>query len=965
MTKNLLWLSCATAALVLSAGAAQAATADASASATDSSQTAASVSELVVVAEHRETALQKIPVAVSVFTGAQRDLIGINTVQDVTNFAPGFTYDPGTVHAYIRGVGRQSVNVTDDQRVSTYEDEFVVYSPYGLDKSSLFLSQDQIERGPQNVGGRGAAAGSIDMISVRPTDHPYAELRLNVGNFGTYNVEGAVSGPVSDTLDLRLAFYDHNQDQGYYQNVVTPTDTEGNDIHEWYVEGQADWKPNDKFEFWSRVFDSGWNNRGDAGSRDGYANGSWDETSLTDLNAYVGGGLFVNPNYGYSAPNGNPTANAAAHTDIVPTSVTLYNPNFLNNPSMNGAGLFASPIERTVRLADYMGFNYNATYQFDDNIEFKYTGGIQNYNYRLNYNGTDSDVESFTLPGSTGNAALIGGVDFVRFPGCSSCSYPSGGALPAATLLPGPSPLVINPAIQAQYIEDDWWTAHDFSFQSTGKGPFQWIAGFFTYFQHYNQPYTVADTNQPQLSNPVYVPPSALISLSACGILGGFCGFSAPVAAPANPTDQFLALDYKFNVNNESLYSQFSYAFNDQFKFTGNLRYSYDDKWGTETARYVAFNNTIIDGFSPYYGEATPSVDATPGLVCLSGNPAACNSSTTLGKGVASMGVILPNGDAMRNLAGTSSAFTGGAGLEWTPTNDIFVYARYGRGYESMSFNAGQILANPEVSPEFLNSYEVGYKQTFGRNLSIDLAAFYYNYEGMQVPISINNGGVTQSQFVNVPNAVSEGVEFESTWSPVKDLVFVLSYSYDYTAVQTKCTGTVTGGVLTPATGSLCLLDTNDPAAIEAGANPFPGQTTASRDQGVNGNPLPDAPLNKVALSGSYSWHWDPGSLTVEGSYAYRSGQDGTLFDRYYDNAPGWSDVDARVTWKGPQDKYEVIGYVKNIFNSAQYDIANGGAGLAGNATSVSLPATGLNEVNIFTLAPPRTYGLEVRYKFF
>jgi iron complex outermembrane receptor protein len=207
---------------------------------------------------------------------------------------------------------------------------------------------------------------------------------------------------------------------------------------------------------------------------------------------------------------------------------------------------------------------------------------------------------------------------------------------------------------------------------------------------------------------------------------------------------------------------------------------------------------------------------------------------------------------------------------------------------------------------------------------------------------------------------VSEGVEFEGFWSPVKDLVFSLSYSYDHTAVLTKCTGTVTSGVLTPAAGSLCLLDTNDPGAVEPGANPFPGQTTASKDQGVNGDPLPDAPLNKVAFSGSYTWHWTPGSLTIEGSYAYRSAQDGALFNRFYDNAPGWSDVDARVTWKGPNDKYEVIGYVKNIFNTQQYDVAAAGAGLAGSATGL-----GLNEVNIFELAPPRTYGLEVRYKFF
>ena len=77
MTKNMLWLSCATSALVLGAvGAAQAATATAEASA--AAEAGGTVSELVVVAEHRETALQKIPVAISVFTGAQREIAGIN-----------------------------------------------------------------------------------------------------------------------------------------------------------------------------------------------------------------------------------------------------------------------------------------------------------------------------------------------------------------------------------------------------------------------------------------------------------------------------------------------------------------------------------------------------------------------------------------------------------------------------------------------------------------------------------------------------------------------------------------------------------------------------------------------------------------------------------------------------------------------------------------------------------------------
>ena len=955
MTKNLLLLTCAAGALGLSAGVSQAATA--AAAATDQNST--NVTEIVVIAEKHEQSLQKVPVAVSVFTGAQRDVIGINTVADVTNFAPGFTYDPANVHAYIRGVGRQSVNVTDDQRVANYEDEFYVYSPYGLDKSSLFLSQEQIERGPQNVGGRNAAAGSIDMISVRPTDEPYAELRATIGSFGTHTIEGAISGQVAPGLDLRIAGFDKNQDQGYYTNLIGPQ--EGNVIHEWYVEGQADWKPNDKFELWTRVFSEAWNGRGDAGSRVGYYNGSWDETALTDGNAYVGGGLFINPNFGYAAPNGNPSANAAltAHNnanlatpagaaflasnplgpfgaglypgnDPVPTSVTLIRPGILNNPSQLNPNTYAAEFPRTVKLNNYDNFNYIATYHAS-NFDIKYTGGFQGYNYYLNDPGDgpgeNSDVASFTLPS-----------------------------------LPGVTPLTIHPQIQANYVEDDFWTAHDLTFQSTTDSPFQWTAGAFYFFQQYTQPYTVTDTNQPQLSNPT---PAAAGVNCGTGGLGG---------CAANPEDYILYLDYNFTVESEGGYASGSYKFNDQWKVEGNVRYSADDKFGSETSRYVDFSSSILEtpiaaaGGLPLYsvlGANTPSVDVTAALTCPTGTPATAahplNCFTgPLALGVKSAGVTLPNGFVQRQLGINSDAVTGGAEIEFTPTPDIFTYAKYGRGYEAPSFNAGQNIAEPMVHSEYLNSYEIGYKESFGKNLLIDIAGYYYDYEGLQVPLSINNGGVTQALFVNVPKSVSEGIEIEGYWTPVRDLSVTLSYSYDHTAIQTGCSGTITGGALNAAPNSLCVEDTNDPGAILSGATPFPGQTTAVRLQSVKGNPLPDAPANKFALAVAYTWHFDPGDFILSGDYAFRDTQSGDLFDRFYSQAPSWSDLSFRGTWKGPHDKYEITGFVKNATNSLQYTVAAAGAGLAGSATSV-----GLNEVNAFELNPPRTYGVELRYKFF
>ena len=916
MTKRVLLLSGALSAFVFCSGAAYAATDQATGA--NASDAASGVTEIVVVAQKREQSLQKVPVAVSVFTGAQRDKIGINSVQEVTNFAPGFAYDPGNTHAYIRGVGRQSISLTDDARVATYEDGFYVVSPYQLDKSSLFLSQEQIERGPQNVGGRNADAGSIDMISVRPTDQPYGEVRATVGNFGHYDIEGAVSGQVAPGLDMRLAAYDNQQTEGYYKNL-TGGPSEGGQIDEWYVEGQLDWKPNDNAEFWLRAFASGWDNRGDAGARTGFVSGHFDETNLTDANTYPGAGLFVNPNYGFAASpagGGNAAANAAAMAagaDLIPTSVTFANPSIRDNPSMTNPNTFAAIEPRTVKLSDYDDVNYVFTYKFPS-FELKYVGGYQGYDYTLNYSEPDTNVTSFTMP----------------------------------VAIPGVTPLTINPLVNLNYVQNDWWTSHEINLQSTDDSRLQWLGGVYFYTEHYTNPILATAPNQPQLAHPV----SSITTF-------------APVAA--NPNNTLFFQNYDLYDQSIAVYGQASYKLTDDIKISGDLRFSDDRKAGTESDRDVAFNNQIIDGFSPFLGVNTPSLDATASLTCPTGtpntpaHPTACTTGP-LAKGVTSIGVVGANGIETRGIGDSSSAWTGGAGIEWTPNRDTFVYARYSRGYEDLSFNAGFVSAAPEVAPEFINAYEIGYKQAIGRTFTIDTAAFYYDYQNLQLPISVANGGVIQNEFINAPKAKSEGVELEGEWAPVHNLLLTATWSYDYTALDTGCSLTAAG---VPTANSLCVVDTNDPNAVAVGAKPVAGQAPGIRFQSVRGNPLPNAPQNKVAVNAAYTWDFEPGDLTLSASYVWRDVQDGTIFNRAYDNAPSWNDVDLRALWRGKNDRYEVIGFVKNVFNTLQYEAADSGAGLLGTNATTTNAAAGLAEVNVYNLAPPRTYGVEVRYKFF
>ena len=790
------------------------------------------------------------------------------------------------------------------------------------------------------------------MISVRPTVDPYAEIRANIGNFQTYNLEAAASGEILPGLQARIAGYDHQQDQGYYKNVDGGP-SEGNDIHEWYLEGQLQTKLGDHADIWYRGFVSGWLNRGDAGARTGVQTGSWDETNLTDGNEYPGGALFVNPNYGYAALPGaaRNAALASASPLFTPTSVSLINPNILNNPSTRQNREFADALPRNVTLKNYFGDQITFNYHFPT-FDVKYIGGYQQYDYNLNYSEPDTAVSSYTLPGSTVPCGAV----VAAFAGTPLANFncPTAFALAGAGTLPAASQLVINPLTDLHYQENDRWTSHEINFQSTNDSAFQWQFGGFYYFQHYSNPISSSAPDQPQLAHPYLVPPLSS-PLAPAGVL-----------AAANPDNTIFFNGYKLSVESEGAYAQASYKINDDLKITGNIRYSTDDKRGHRIRPRRRLQRRH------HRRLLAPARRIDPRARCHQvqwlarpASSASCNSGA-LAKGVKSIATLVTTGryagDYSRLLDGSSDAVTGGAGIEYTPNRDTFIYARYSRGYQALTFNAGQIGPEPEVGPETIDAFEVGYKQNIGRKISFDADVFYYNYSDLQVPLAVPVGGVIATEFLNIPSSISTGFEFEGSWTPINHLLLTASYSFDYSELQTGCS--FTG--LTPNAGSnsICVEDTNDPAAVAKGAKPV-GANGGVTLQSVKGNPLPEAPRNKIAINATYTIPFRPGDLSLSASYIWRDTEDGTVFDRKYDNAPSYSQVDFRALWKSTGDKYEIIGYVKNVFDTIGYQAADGGVGLFGTASSVNTAAGGLNETNIYNQTPPRTYGVELRYKFF
>jgi len=892
----------------------------------------ATIEELVVTAEKRSQSLQDVPVAISAYTSEKRDLIGINTVQDMTNFTPGLEYSSQLDRISLRGVGRLTNVQSADPGVATYSDGVYTSSTVEAGKTPILTDRVEILRGPQGtLYGRNSICGAINVISKRPTDDPYAEVRLTVGNYGRTLVEGAVSGPITDGLQFRLAGNWEKQRDGYFHNVVPGMPSEGGVVDTYYLEGQLKAKFGEHLDGWLKVAIAGWNNgSGGPGARATYTTGPINTTEFAPA------ALFVNPGFACSGRASN---------------VVNASPLGCVNPANSDPRAFAADTAQSVSLDETYIFSTEWTWHFDK-ADLKYIGGYDNYHYTLISDQDGGAIQGLTLPVAPFFGALGTAI---------------GAAVTPCSVVPGCTGVNVRPRYASTYQEDKHWVSHELNLASTGDGPLQWLAGLYYYKEGYRQPVFTTLFDQSQLASP--------------GIVSAVPALTGAVAADTlrRPYDD------RPELHDESYagYGQIDWKFADTWKLTVGLRYSHDHKYGSEDVRVVCFAapaclnapGAALLVTPEGLGAFTPPVDVTSGVVNLGALPPGVVAGGPTGSGV----TFLPGGFAHRQYDASWSAVTGTAGVQWDPDRDTMLYARYSRGYKAGGFRVGIDTTeggSPETGPEHANNFEVGLKkELFDRKLQTNIALFYLDYRDLQAPVTIPavGGGLAQPQgvFLNVPKAVSYGAELETIWSPIEKLQVIFNYSYNDAHI-TQLTGVIdpadpTGvapgakpiGALTPCTGI-------GTAAQTPNCDVFSG--FVQRGQNLKGNQLPQSTKNKVALNVNYTWEFDAGSLSPSVSYIWRDKQYGSIFQRFYNEAPSWDQVDARVTWKGKDNRYSVIAYVKNLFDRLGYDGGASGARIAGanvNPNGVSLTNVVQPGFNItYPLTPPRTYGVELQYRF-
>ncbi|WP_397401645.1 TonB-dependent receptor [Phenylobacterium sp.] len=889
-------------------------------------QGANEIEELVVTAEKREQSLQDVPVAISAFTSKQRDLVGISTVQDLTNFTPGFVYQSSNDRASMRGIGRLTNVHSVDGAVSIYIDGLFTTSTVLAGGPPLDVDRVEILRGPQGtLYGRNAIGGTVNVISVRPTEEFYAEVRAIAENYDFTNLQAAVSGPLNESgsLRARISGYKLDQRKGYFTNVNPGLPSEGSKRDEYQVQAQLEADLGENADFWISYKTLVWHNRGGPGARSGYLADAH-ETGRTDPNFSV----VFNPAHGYSPETGV--------NGIVPGSLVQFNGSTTTtNPALRDNRTFNSNIPQRVRLRDVNSLTTNFVYRLPT-VDIRYVGGIQEYKYDL-YGDTDgTSVKSYQIPLAPGS--ICGNIGALFAAGLSTVNC---------------SPLTTNVNNGYHYFEYPKWYSHELNISSTTDSNLQWIVGAYYYNEKYTGTGSTADFFD--------VGPSTLRT----PILG---------AAP-NPQQFWSTGNYDLTTESKALFGQLDWQATETLKFTAGLRYTKDKKFGSEFRRIVANSDVAyaglypalgLSGFGPgsaaNWGSLLGNLAALPAVGQALGLGGALNGLGGLGNGAFDLtdalapkstagaieGVTSPSictagvcrqyvispttGIASRDLGDTSDAWTGTAGLQWEPDGDTMAYARYSRGYKAFGFSAGGFLAVPKAKEETVNSYEVGLKKNFGSNIQLNMSAFYLDYRNLQAPVTVRVGATNVTQFVNIAKSESLGLEVSGIWQPIQNVRLTLDYGYNPTKIKE----------------SALLVDVND--NINTGA------------VSVVGNDLPQAPEHKLALNGAYTFEMDPGKLTLSATYLYRSESYANVFKRTYNSAKSWDQVDLRAFWAPTDGKYTLIGYVKNVFDTDGYAAAVAASNRNNNPAIASQRFA--NGAQNFELTPPRLYGVEIQYRF-
>lgn len=189
-----------------------------------SDASAAVLEEVVVTAQKREQNIQDVGISITAFSGEQLKQLGISNTRDLDMHTPGLMVTDGgggtTTVFTVRGSAQLDFADHQEPPVAVYSDG--AYNSYlgGVGFNFYDIERIEVLRGPQGtLFGRNATGGLVHLIAKKPTREREGYAEFTAGDFEKIKFEGALSGPLSETVAARLSIL-IDTDDGFIENRI-------------------------------------------------------------------------------------------------------------------------------------------------------------------------------------------------------------------------------------------------------------------------------------------------------------------------------------------------------------------------------------------------------------------------------------------------------------------------------------------------------------------------------------------------------------------------------------------------------------------------------------------------------------------------------------------------------------------------------------------------------------------------
>lgn len=835
---------------------------------------------IIVTAEKREESVLKVPLTMTAFNSELIKELGMTGDEDLEQLVPGlqFGYDSEGYGIAMRGIGTQvAVQSQADQAVAFYVDGVYSYKTYGTAPNMFDLERVEVARGPQGtLNGRNSIAGSVSFINKRPADEPDMNVLIEYTDQVTQRYGIAFGGPVNENVSYRFTGSYYEGD-GTQENVGV-----GNDYGAPY---QIQWAPqlrftNDKVDVNLRY--SSLRDQGSARSRVSVT--ERDRSAATVLLF----GFWVQPNDWFLYDKPVPSVSdcpAGQYTEFGGICGELKNKVLSNRASKQD-----SNAER---------WSLNADYELSEKMTLRYTYG-ENTSHTFgtqDRDGTDR-VPSEADPSIP--ADLTDPADIQRW-------IDEGGKFRD---------------LEDGWLEDDFEKSHELQVFSSFDGPFNFVAGVYTYENESSwrdRQHDWADplftTNADEAATSLDLNRDGVADFSSCqDFLDNFVLAEDDESTPdlveglgEEPhvwTHCPAGNDHTFDrgggagstAGTNAVFVNAEYRLNERWQVSGGLRLTEDEK-------------AVI-----------PSISGDHGVGGLLDEIEPDQRLTDMPWG----GVPVYFQYVLTDRDASWSKTIGHVSLEYTPRDNLLYYGRVSTGFRAGGFNqieeadTEELIALGAIPKDFpgseLVNYEVGIKGLFfDSRLLLTAGAYFDVYDKYHLKatqyIGAGARGTREEPFTDYTDGF-DGTEiwgFEAEWTFQVNGNWRLSGFYNFL-----------GSSVGPH--SAFFQDDRDEERetfIHTYIDRATGMQMTSElelPRDVTGNTLPQQPAHKAAVTLLFSDFTGIGPVTALTTWSFTGDRWSDIGNVPYQKIAGYSRWDARISWE-PKPAWEITGYVQNILD--------------------------------------------------